>query len=288
VNSCTDGQGVIDYLENGKRVDVILADYKMVNVSGIDVARYIKEKNLPVKMVLLTGYAEFQIAQKAIHYGVQYYLLKPTDLDEMTEAFLELKAQLDSKYMIYQKEELFTSGLKDAQEGQLYEVVMPSENVELEVLKSNIMTVLLHIRQYYAENMSMTIDELRDDRLYEKVLKTLDKDELLEYYNQILTDFILKRDQSGGFIVKLLSDIAEVMYLNPTYISRVFSQSTGETFTNYLTRLKMEYAGELLKNPELKIYEIGARVGYQDLKNFYRQFKKVTGLTPTEYRNKKC
>jgi len=81
-----------------------------------------------------------------------------------------------------------------------------------------------------------------------------------------------------------LQEIAERFFLSREYISRKFKQEYHETLTNYLTKIRIEKAKELLENPHLKVYEVSYKVGYQNEKYFSKVFKKLVGLTPNEYR----
>ena len=90
----SDGQEVIEYLEY-VMPDVILTDIKMNYISGIEVVKYVFEHKLPCKVVLLSGYQEFELAVQAIRYGAEDYLLKPTDVEKLEETFLKLKEKLE-------------------------------------------------------------------------------------------------------------------------------------------------------------------------------------------------
>mgnify|MGYP001378607965 CR=1 FL=1 len=81
-----------------------------------------------------------------------------------------------------------------------------------------------------------------------------------------------------------LDDVAEHTRMSGSYFSSFFKQETGETFIEYLTRLRMEKAKSLMMNAELRLYEIARLVGYQDVKYFSRLFKRHLGVTPAEYR----
>jgi two-component system response regulator YesN len=83
-----------------------------------------------------------------------------------------------------------------------------------------------------------------------------------------------------------LNEMAEQVYLTSTYICLIFKQETGETINEYLTKTRLEKAKELLKDPLQKLNHIGQSVGYPDPSYFTRLFKKHTGLTPTEYRER--
>ncbi|HLO12419.1 MAG TPA: helix-turn-helix domain-containing protein [Pseudoneobacillus sp.] len=82
-----------------------------------------------------------------------------------------------------------------------------------------------------------------------------------------------------------LQEIAERFFLNKEYISRKFKQEFNETLTDYLTKIRIEKAKELLQNQSLKIYEIAYQIGYQNEKYFSKVFKKLMGITPNEYRS---
>ncbi|WP_167357155.1 response regulator [Paenibacillus pectinilyticus] len=81
-----------------------------------------------------------------------------------------------------------------------------------------------------------------------------------------------------------LNQMAELVYLNPSYFSIQFKKETGINFIDYLKNCRMEKAKELLRRIDLKVYEIGEIVGYQDRKYFATTFKSYTKLTPLEYR----
>lgn len=83
-----------------------------------------------------------------------------------------------------------------------------------------------------------------------------------------------------------LQDIADRFYLSREYISRKFKQDYGATITDYVTGIRMDKARKLLANPYLKIYEVAYGVGYGNEKYFSKVFKKYTGHTPNEYRQK--
>lgn len=82
-----------------------------------------------------------------------------------------------------------------------------------------------------------------------------------------------------------LNTLAGMVYLTPSYLSKLFKQETGLTLTDYMTEIRIRKAKQLLKNaPDLKIHEIGAEVGYPDPAYFNKLFKKVVGVTPNEYK----
>ena len=84
----------------------------------------------------------------------------------------------------------------------------------------------------------------------------------------------------------MLQDAAKAAGMSHSRFSTVFSQEMGVTFTEYLTNLRMAKAKELLRATQLRSSEISSAVGYSDRHYFSYLFKKNTGMTPSEFREK--
>jgi len=83
----------------------------------------------------------------------------------------------------------------------------------------------------------------------------------------------------------LLNDVAEYLGMSPWHFSKVFCKRVGIQFSQYLLNVRMEEAIYLLKNTNLKIYEVATRVGYNNTDQFSRMFKRTTGKSPKDYKN---
>ncbi|QHW34703.1 response regulator [Paenibacillus rhizovicinus] len=81
-----------------------------------------------------------------------------------------------------------------------------------------------------------------------------------------------------------LQQIAELLELSPNYLSMLFKKELQLSFTEYVNRIRLEKAKELLLNTNLKSYEIAQRVGFADDSYFSRAFKKHTGVRPNGFR----
>ncbi|MCU6707829.1 response regulator [Paenibacillus sp. J5C_2022] len=78
--------------------------------------------------------------------------------------------------------------------------------------------------------------------------------------------------------------IAEQVGLSPQYVSRLLREETGVSVTQYITQLRMEKAVELLKQTNMKIYEIAEEVGIPSYRYFTVMFRNWTGVPPTDYK----
>ncbi|MWV43444.1 response regulator [Paenibacillus sp. HJL G12] len=99
-------------------------------------------------------------------------------------------------------------------------------------------------------------------------------EEMIRYVKQQLHDNVT------------LKEVADYLSFSPNYLGSLFKEVTGTNFSEYVITLRMEKAGELLKDPRIKIYEVADRVGYRYMPYFSRQFKEVFGMTPGEFRRK--
>lgn len=83
-----------------------------------------------------------------------------------------------------------------------------------------------------------------------------------------------------------LEEAAEAMGMSSFYFSRFFRTAYNRTFLEYLTAYRVERAEELLRQTDIPVREIAAKVGYTDANYFTKVFKRHCGSTPTEYRAK--
>ena len=113
-----------------------------------------------------------------------------------------------------------------------------------------------------------------------KVASEVTEWKMNSYYLKQILDFVQDHfDQPIS-----LEDVAGHVNLSVGYLSNYFKEKMGMPFTDYLLKLRMEKAKELLAHTNEKIYRIAERTGYQNSQYFVTVFKKNTGVTPAEYR----
>ena len=208
------GAQALDIIEK-RGIDVVLTDIMMPVMDGLELAREINRRELPVIVIIISGYPDFDYARRAIEYNVRKYIVKPAKYADLADVFSALRIELDKKHS---------------------EAVQPA-----------------------AHNAD-------ESGYYLQIVEAVK-----EYINASYGDATLER-------------AAELVHLNPYYLSNVFRLTTGIKFSDHLSRVKMAKAAELLADKALKIHEIGPLVGYANANNFARAFKSFYGKTPSEYR----
>lgn len=109
-----------------------------------------------------------------------------------------------------------------------------------------------------------------------------------------------KEQNAGSFIVKnalsymeanyrqklTLSEVAEKTYVSQWHLSKILNKYTEKSFSELLNTIRINAAKELLEDPSLRIGDISEMVGFVDMAHFSRIFKKMTGISANEYRNR--
>ncbi|MBI2874545.1 MAG: helix-turn-helix transcriptional regulator, partial [Firmicutes bacterium] len=83
-----------------------------------------------------------------------------------------------------------------------------------------------------------------------------------------------------------LEEVAREVRISPFYLARIFKLDMGCTIREYLTRLRIERAKDLLQDPSLHVNEVARRVGFSDSGYFTKVFKQAEGITPTEFQRR--
>ncbi|MEK3734457.1 MULTISPECIES: response regulator transcription factor [Paenibacillus] len=136
-------------------------------------------------------------------------------------------------------------------------------------------------------NTLQAIQAVLDDTVKEIAGRNYDRNSFK--YNAIVRKVLdIIEDQLGNSDLSLNVVAREMLYMNPDYLGKLFKKETGEKFSNYVMKRRMEQATVLMKeNPDIKIFEMAERLGFGDNPQYFSQvFKKQIGCTPSEYMKK--
>ena len=126
------------------------------------------------------------------------------------------------------------------------------------------------LQQFFCEKIKLYFDRLNSETDENPVVF-----QIKEYLHQ-------------NYAVPSLSvpDISEHVHLSPTYVCTLFKNETGQTLNQYLTDYRIKMSKQFLSDPLYKITDISAKVGYSDGNYYSKAFRKIVGLSPSEYREK--
>ena len=103
------------------------------------------------------------------------------------------------------------------------------------------------------------------------------------YNTKMAIDYIEEHYGDPGISV---GSVAQALNISEGHLSHVFKRETGMTILGYLTRQRIHAAQSLLLTRNFKVYEVCEKVGYRDITYFSSTFKKITGVSPTEFQNR--
>ena len=122
------------------------------------------------------------------------------------------------------------------------------------------------------------------------------QDWFMEIFSRIIEISTEKKESYSNHVNKAVSvivenpkitlhDLADKLFINKSYLSRLFKKETGRTVLEYTLEVRMNKAKMLLNDPSVRINEISEKLGYEYTQQFTSDFKKHTGISPTEFRN---
>ena len=316
--------------------DILITDIKMPFMDGLELSHLVKKILPNTKIIILSGYNEFEYAKEAITIGISEYLLKPVTAASLTAVLRKVKEEireekeksrlLERYFVSYEKYNAFLDKtdytgvdrklIQDflklgsaGEEGMFIDEYLAAvgENNYRSLLLRQYMTIdIFFCVQEFLKGLSVCADEippeLGDIKYIPKIV--VSEEQTVSYLKELFAFAISERDRVSGNRYGSLIDtakqylaehfesndvslntVAAQVGVSSSYFSSIFKQETGQSFVEYLTKLRIDKACELLRCTTLRTAEIGERVGYNDPHYFSATFKKVTGVSPKDYKN---
>lgn len=156
----------------------------------------------------------------------------------------------------------------------------------------------LHLTQEYEKRKkdatyALRVQELmgsnsikKQEQITEQPLMLISEESNVSRFN-VLVSMIEEYVRSNYMNDISMQEAARSINYSETYFCKMFKQQYGQNFTTYLTEYRMNEAKKLLKQPNVSVKEVGVRVGYPDSSYFARVFRRLIGITPSEYQLQK-
>ncbi|NOU89096.1 response regulator [Paenibacillus sp. LMG 31460] len=293
-----------------ERPDFLFTDIRMPKMDGLELCARVAEMDADIQVVVISGYGDFEYAQKCLSYGVKEYLLKPVNIkgfQHVLEKLIRNQSKVSSEsFVAVTKLEQWAGRMEQAvwmlQQAEL-DCVVEEIQAELKANKLKLNRVsdilqeihtLLHQRLnvrdvYFMQGELDLTGAVSEEEAWLRFTTAISGylDELRIKRKGKLKDPV---EEAKHYIETHLAEevsleeVADFIGLNPSYFSQLFKQSTAETFVQYRTRRRMEKAKKLLQQPQWRITDISGEVGYADHPHFTKTFKKYEGCLPSEYR----
>ncbi|MBB6732596.1 response regulator [Cohnella zeiphila] len=283
---------------------LLVTDIQLPDADGLELIRRIRESQLPVVSIIVSGHDHFPYAQNAIRLNVSEYLLKPISEQELHAAIsrsigrLETLAEPNRMLVDIQR---FIDRMPDCQSVELFEqadrilsAIFGGRSLEPGARISYLRVFLGKLTEY----IKTVYPELREAELPDEAGEQMTR----KLFHDLLHEWVRRYPQFAGNNMRLvikracefmennlqeeitLKQMADYSHLSVSYFGVLFKQYTGKSFVNYFNQIRIEKAMELLRNSDRKVYEIAETVGFASLPYFNRVFKQVSSLTPNEYR----
>jgi AraC-like DNA-binding protein/ligand-binding sensor protein len=176
-------------------------------------------------------------------------------------------------------------------------------NHNVELIKSRIPEFLLMMFRAAIRDGADAemIAQIKDD-VFHAIDDLNDLDEIVVWLNTMyeqFDSFILQNPQSKhGDVIRgslayirdhyaehiTLNDVAQHVFLSPTYLSKLFKIETGQSFKSYLNRIRIERSKELMSDNSMSIAKISYSVGFEDQSYYTKVFRQYEGISPYQYR----
>lgn len=231
------------------RPDMIFSDISMPGMDGLTMIAALRVEFPDMLITILTGFRDFDFAQKAIRLGVSRFLLKPSNMDEIEEALAFMTESLDRR----------KAGAGTSEAAGISEAA----------------GVAVSAVEVSAGDAQSGDGETGDSGDTEKTAGSFLVKNALRYMEEHYRERIT------------LAEVADKIYVSQWHLSKLLNRHTGNSFSELLNHIRIEKAKELLKDPSKRIGDVSEDVGFLDVAHFSRVFKKQEGISANEYRNKR-
>lgn len=320
INQASNGKEALEILEN-QSIDILLTDVKMPFLNGIELATEARKLYSNIEILLFSGYDDFDFIKQAMSLNVIDYILKPIDTDEfynsinkILQKLMDTPTYLDERILTQTAEQ----NIDDTDSFSLENIAIAIGKKDFELLTNSIeeivntynnrsdishiyikylSTTILHMLMNNIPNIAKSELQVITDEVY-NMKKVTNVFNLIQHYTEKFIDTHKQQSKSSNKSIEIvcqyinnnysedlsLQVLADLVYLNPKYLSRIFVQEVGVTLNKYIKNLRFEKAEKLLLTTNMKISDVSKSVGYSNVSYFCKVFQTEYNISPEAFR----
>ena len=313
VGEAKSGYEALEILDKND-INLLLIDINIPGIDGLEVIKYARKKIPNIVIIITTAYDDFNIAHRAIKLKVDDFLLKPIRKEILLESVKSFSERVgnnnttdkSNKMLSHLEMELKKCSYK-ASIDILKEYIdrLYTEHHDVNIISKRLQELAKMIVRIGEEmgigdsnELVVQMEKLKIKYLlynnkhdaYNEIVKMVDilfdkmniKGKIADNGMEAVVDYI-ERNLKKGIS---LEDVANHVNISTYYLSKIFKKEMGVNFITYVTDRKMDLAKEMLVNTDIPVLNIALDLAYNEANYFSKAFKKKTGLTPSEYREK--
>ncbi|WP_254438363.1 response regulator [Paenibacillus sp. DCT19] len=301
---------------------IIITDMRMPGTDGVELLQTLSAQYPMIKVIVVSGYDDFNYAKHAIRHRAADYLLKPVNPEELNAVLAKCLRELEKTAYGPESWEAYSSAFasefsvfqhqlrlrfNDLNAAGLQELFQQLENTlevtgihrpqqlgrivyELQTLHTELCVTNALCEQHSSSAVLPPAHILSSISTavewvaasYEQALEQLIAQR--KFKNRLNLDEVKQYIEQHCMELITLEQLAQIFFVSKEYMSKVFKREYGVNVSDYIVQLRMARAKEWVLDDQIPFKHIAEMTGYEDVSYFYRVFKKHFGLSPGEMR----
>lgn len=310
IEEAENGEEALEKLR-GRHMDLLLLDIHMPIINGIELLKLVTEESLSKVVVFISDYSCFEYARQGMVLGAFDFLVKPVDKDAMADLLIRVQQKLEKTNQVERIKDTEIDIIAEAFiQGEDSALIMAQKMFDYKIAGASGEKSIFQMLEAYRAIVDKVTDKV--SWLEKFISKQVDSELLMIDDDEYCIELCISRLEELGELIKFahvpkeenqlvrktleyilenidddmnLNHIAERLYINRTYLSELFKKKTGRPVSDHIAFLKVERAKYLMTYESLRNYEVAYKLGYKDGEYLSKIFKRITGLTPREYRS---
>ncbi|MEG0766974.1 MAG: response regulator [Clostridia bacterium] len=304
--------------------DIVLTDVVMPRMTGLALLSHLRTQWPWIKVIMVSAHDEPEYIRQAMKNEAVDYLLKPFDEADVTQVLLRVCEKIHQERIVLSEAQaddtqrmLDLSAFPKKVHAAIMEADLDAAILSVHALfyalRANNMQSNFFVMTLCTELLLGAMQRLQDRIPKEKMgvvgasIGNLSKVGTIDAMEKIVVDALLQlidvlsagESASARLVQQTIREIqtryaenltiaqlADSLHVSENYLQTLFKQEQGQTIRRFMTHVRIDHAKTLLRDTNEKVSQIGVLVGYHDTDYFTRIFRKITTITPNQYREK--